>query len=345
MGRILDRFLEERGYLMVIYPEKGKGYPSKHITSSKKIKIPFYENPGITESKASRLATYKLLGRNSDLYSYLGADSRSINLEITLTLPALAQFMKKTPWTDNAITLDNAPKFKFLKKTDPAPRDSGIITQDDLSEDATTLSRKSSSSNTDAGGNTYTQNGALRLKNSIENYDKQFRVLRNNGEALADLLGIPQEETLDAETPPDPEGIRAAYLYYINIFRSTVLGSEETGIGCPIVRLNFGPMYQDVPLLVSKYDVSMSKQAGFDVATLLPRQVVIKLSTFEIRVGDFTRHKPGKFEVDDNVATWESPLSYGTVDPRTEPRLTNVPIPRLGRFSGPGDSFNIPRRI
>lgn len=343
-----ERYLEERAYLLIVYPEKGKGHSSKSITSSKKVKLPFYENPIIQESKSSRLATYKLLGRNSDLYSYLGADSRTINLEVSLTLPHLFHFLYSAPWIDNGITLDSAPKFKFLKRNEPKPdsfyANQPLTTLDDLDEDATSLARKNSSAETDPNANTYTKNGAMKIKSSITSYDQEYDTLINNQGAVEALIGdlLPQSVAEGAE--PDPKSVRAAYLYYINLLRSTVLGSEELGIGCPVVRLNFGALYQDIPVIVTKYDLDIEDRFGYDVATLLPRRVSIKLQMQELRVGDFSSHRPKQGQADDNVQTWESVLNYGTTDPRSEARLSRPRITNFNNFGGPGDSFNIPRR-
>jgi len=61
--------------------------------SSFKVRIPFFENPQITENKQARLGKYKLIGRNSNLYSFLGADSTQINLVFNITLPNLFSFL------------------------------------------------------------------------------------------------------------------------------------------------------------------------------------------------------------------------------------------------------------
>lgn len=344
-AQVGERYLEERAYLLIVFPEKGKGHSSKSITSSKKVKLPFYENPIIQESKASRLATYKLLGRNSDLFSYLGADARTINLEVSLTLPHLHHFLYSTPWLDNGITLDSAPKFKFLKREQPKPdpfyANEPLRTLDDLDEDSTSLARKNSN---DPTGSTYTKNGAMIIKSSIASYDQEYDTLINNDAAVDALVGdlLPQSVADSAE--PDPKSVRAAYLYYINLLRATVLGSEELGIGCPIVRLNFGALYQDIPLIVTKYDLDIEDRFGYDTATLLPRRVTIKMQMLEVRVGDFSAHRPKQGQADDNVPTWESVLNYGTTDPRESARITRPRVTTFNNFGGPGDSYNIPRR-
>lgn len=66
---------------------------NKQKKSSFKVRIPFFENPTITENKQARLGKYKLIGRNSNLYSFLGADSTQLTLAFNITLPNLFNFL------------------------------------------------------------------------------------------------------------------------------------------------------------------------------------------------------------------------------------------------------------
>ena len=50
-------------------------------------KLPFYENIEIKESKKANLVSYDTVGRNSSLYTYTGASSRSLKLSFSLSLP------------------------------------------------------------------------------------------------------------------------------------------------------------------------------------------------------------------------------------------------------------------
>jgi len=312
-AQVTDRHLHDRGYITLVFPEKGKGKLTKSITSNKKVKIPFFENPVIQESKQSRLATYKLIGRNSDLFSYLGADARTIQLRMTLTLPHLFHFMHSTPWIDKDTMFDKVPKFNIVKKNLTNillnDRTETIYKRDDITDRGSRLARKFVNGEIDAAVDSYYSQDAVRLKDSIQAFEAEY----------SELLGADSYQ-LD----PDSRGVRAAYLYYINLLRATTLGSEELGLGCPIIRLNFGPLYQDVPCIASKYSLESDQQAGYDISTMLPRRVTFNLDLHEVRVGDFTSHSPERFgPSDDNVPTWDSVVQTGTFDPRAEPRLSN----------------------
>ena len=364
--KLTDRFLPERAYLLLVYPERGKGRNTKGIHSNKKIKIPFYENPIIIENKTSRLATYKILGRNSDLFSFLGADSRSITIDTSFTLPHLFQFMKSGPWTSKDLMFDQVPKFTFLRRDIRNILSSeGSYTQDQLDEKSTALARKGVQSEVDAAINGYYGQDALRIKDSMKIFESQYNELLTNDSGISKEevslalggsrasgggpLDLPKD--IRANLIPSFEGssdarqVKAAYLYYINLLRSCVLGSEELGLGPPIIRLNYGPLYQDVPCIVTQYNLEADQAAGYDIETLLPRKITMNLSLLEIRVGDFSAHSPEKFGLpDDNVPTWESVLKYGTVDPRSEPRLTNPSTMDQYRNAKESDRQTLARR-
>jgi len=341
---VADRFLEERGYMMLVYPE-ANGPKGKAITSRKKIKIPFYENPQITENKAARYATYKLIGRNSNLYSYLGADSRLITLNFYLTLPHLAFFMKNTPWINKEFLFNQVPKFNVVKRELKTFLNESSPNMNSLDRDleANNMARLSVGNSIKKQVDSYYNQDAVRTPQTIDSFEQQFKELKSNdaGEELerANLSpaagGGPTSQYLNTraqlfanltkqESQQDSGKTKASYLYYINLIRSTVIGSSELGLGAPILRLNFGPLFQDVPFITKKYNINIEQSAGYDIETLLPNRVKITLNLEEVRTGDFSTHNPQPFgESDDNVATWESLFAHGTLDPRSEPRLMN----------------------
>ena len=51
------------------------------------VEMPFFENVKITENKKAKYQKYSMISRSSSLYSYLGADSRSLSLSFNMTLP------------------------------------------------------------------------------------------------------------------------------------------------------------------------------------------------------------------------------------------------------------------
>ena len=82
---IIDRKLPERANLKFYFPNTSDGKPYFVVT------LPFFENPSIKESKKARFQRYSLISRSSNLYSYLGADSRKLNLSFHITLPHILE--------------------------------------------------------------------------------------------------------------------------------------------------------------------------------------------------------------------------------------------------------------
>lgn len=336
-GRVTigERFLEDRAYLLITYPEKKE---DQVVYSGKKAKIPFYETPMITESQTPRYAKYQLLGRNSNLMSFLGADSRTFNLSFTLTLPHLQFFLKESPWESLSEKVESA-KFDIKSETQntPAvitdPRIPGVKIKVNNVNDGALLDSLAE----ERGFKDFQAQDGFKSTDTIRYHEDDFLNLRAQELGVgAEALRANQEseggfiaEGLAALLPePEPEktvmDIKAAFYYYINLLRSTTIGSARMGLGPPIVRLNFGPLYQDVPCITTKYDLSVEGPAGYDKKTLLPNRVKFTLNLMEVRVGNFGSHldiyadSPDPF---DDVPTWESVLKHGTVDPRLGPRL------------------------
>ena len=332
-GRVTlgERFLEDRAYLLITYPEKKD---DQVVYSGKKAKIPFYETPMITESQTPRYAKYQLLGRNSNLMSFLGADSRTFNLSFTLTLPHLQFFLKESPW-ESLATKMNDKMFDIISDPNSEINNPWLTPEESILafEDAVLEAEELAVED-------YNAQDGIKATNTIKYHENDFFNLRAGelGINPSDLTAaIEYQEkfqegilTKIASILPQPEpdktvmDIKAAFYYYVNLLRSTTIGSARMGLGPPIVRLNFGPLYQDVPCITTKYDLSVEGPAGYDKKTLLPNRVKFTLNLMEVRVGNFGSHldiyadSPDPF---DDVPTWESVLKHGTVDPRLGPRL------------------------
>tara|TARA_R110000824_G_C15103662_1_gene666491 strand:+ start:31 stop:831 length:801 start_codon:yes stop_codon:yes gene_type:complete len=102
-------------------------------------------------------------------------------------------------------------------------------------------------------------------------------------------------------------------IYWVNIIRSSVTNNTDNPIyGPPIIRLNHGIMYQDIPCICQNYSISHEENAGYDLDTLLPRRLKITMKLEEFRAGDygdFTRGKNADPIKRDNLAGWEAVIS------------------------------------
>ena len=79
MSYIIDRKLPQKTFLRFYFPSETGGNPST-------VTLPFYENPTIKEDKRAKYKKYNLISRSSQLYGYMGADSRRFSLDFPISL-------------------------------------------------------------------------------------------------------------------------------------------------------------------------------------------------------------------------------------------------------------------
>jgi len=105
-------------------------------------------------------------------------------------------------------------------------------------------------------------------------------------------------------------------MYWINIIRtSTLNNSRDTKLGPPIIRLNHGAMYNNVPCVCDDFSIKVDSKTTYDIKTLIPHVIEINMSLHENRVGDFTEYVPYDSISGDNTTGWDGFLNFGTMDP------------------------------
>ena len=109
-----NRDLHNRSKLSFHY-DKGGG----NISISR---LPFFENIKVDESKSARWKKYNVVSRSSDLYAYLGADSRKLSLSFSMTLPHIQSLIDDVGWTNYKDLQIEDPKEEF-SKAPPDPTD------------------------------------------------------------------------------------------------------------------------------------------------------------------------------------------------------------------------------
>jgi len=320
-SKLGDRQFEERAFLEFFFYQEPFSFlriPSIDVYPEfQKVKVPIFENPTISESKSARLSRYKPIGRNGDLYSFLGSDSRQITLSFNMTLPHIldhaqltTEVYKKKGYFDtlfNGREIDDAEKTKF---------EEGVKSQfyPTLSETDLLKSIKA-----------YEEKMISELEKNPLGFGGITQAILN----FTNLFGI---NDLDAARSNRLEGrlkvtkVKALYYFWTNILRTSTLGGPN-GMPPPIIRLTFGPLFQRVPFIASKYSMSIDEQSGYDLLTLLPRRIKFSLNLEEIRMGNFSKYAPidsggGGYEVvmeSENPADWSAVLIYGTTDPRLGP--------------------------
>tara|TARA_R100001377_G_C3188637_1_gene109598 strand:+ start:162 stop:1175 length:1014 start_codon:yes stop_codon:yes gene_type:complete len=319
----IDRGLPERSKLQFFFPNPAEGEDYYVVA------LPFFENPRITERKKARYQTYQTISRSSNMYSYLGADSRQITVEFNMTLDHILD-------SGNIYLERYAPilRGEFNQDTERA-RFAKLQTQNTSESPASrlayqykTLSNVKSSAeqvlNSDfmqRGGNSFhaVRDNIVKvygLEDADLSSEEAKSVLRvasvNRNEQLVTSLTSPPPT--DFETTDKLKAIDVI-IYWVNIIRSSVINNSQNPLyGPPIIRLTHGILYEDVPCVCKDYSLSYNDAAGFDIKTLLPRQIKITMKLEESRTGNF-----GVFDgmsensrTRDNLAGWESVVTKPT---------------------------------
>ena len=315
---IIDRRLEDRSFLSFNYSKGGELY--------KIVTLPFFEDVVVEEQKRARLHSYNLLSRSSDLYSYLGAESRKLSLSFSMTLPHIIdsiKFVGRAGYIEDKILATfTGGKQPFLAPTQFFTQESTVqeakydyLVSGDLKDDVNYIA------NTEWGQKGITP---LEKKKLIERYD--------SGAVQADLLeqgptvtNTPGSTTVSLSTEgfdgidsltPDRDALIDTITFWVNIIRTCVSNdSSDVTNGPPVIRFNHGILYQDVPCLCKDYSISYDKMAGFDIDTLLPRKIDVSMSLEEFRQGDLGEYSYGEVVKRDNLAGWEAVFDKGTIDP------------------------------
>ena len=108
--------------------------------------------------------------------------------------------------------------------------------------------------------------------------------------------------------------------WWVNVIRSsTTNNTKNPKLGPPIILLKHGPLYRDAKFICEGYEISTEELAGYDLASLLSRRVIVTMNLAEIKAGDFEDYKPGDEIKGDNLTGWDSLLDYGIMDPANDP--------------------------
>lgn len=269
--------------------------------------MPFFENPTITESQSANYQEYNPIGRAGSLYSYGGSPSRQVNLSFNLTLPVLLEHIRNTdPWTnpkmaatrqaivDKMKSLAGQKVFfsNFKPGDDPIPALKKSFAAEDKVEKAM--------------GGSFT-NPEVRI---LDEFYEQS--LDEADKALFSLRKV-QSRALDGDGAKYRQAVIAKLANFIRIIRTTTTNHAQNPVyGPPVVRLNWGIMYENVPFITKSYDIEPIPDGGFDQRTLMPRQLRISMELAETRnVGKFSRS--GDVAGRDNLGGWEVLIEKGGI--------------------------------
>ena len=329
---IVDRALPERSKLRFYFPVPKQGDDYYVVT------MPFFENLSIKESKKARYQKYSLISRSSNLYSYLGADSRMINLSFNITLPHIMDEHPDTTYDKYVIPPDDSDNVEGEKRKFKAPHnpDQGVkgrafvLGTEYTQKLAVDSARQVLTTDWALSGMSDIEKYNLRVHYGIDSIEKTVATtiplsFLNSFGLLNTTLKKTHSELsntiVNYQADLAKRRIIDIIIYWTNIIRSSVTNYSENPIyGPPIIRLNHGILYQDVPCICTNYSIDYNEQAGYDLDTLLPRQLRISMKLEEIRTGDFGKFSPEDSNNPikrDNLAGWESVVlgSTNSMDP------------------------------
>ena len=323
---IVNRALPERTKLMFYFPMPSVG--SNYYT----VELPFFENVSIKESKKAKYQKYSLISRSSNLYSYLGADSRSIKVTFNMSLPHILEehpevnFDKYISYIQDKDNVElEKQKFKEPYKAQSIPE--GMAFK--LGTEYTKTFAKDSASQ--VLQSKWAQQGITSAERRalIDLYGLDPTLTESEAVAarrvtltsIADsFVNSTKVTSLDFnESKQQKAKVIDLIIYWTNIIRSSVVNYSKNPIyGPPVIRLNHGILYQNIPCICTNYSIDYNEAAGYDMDTLLPRQLKITLSLEEFRTGDFQEFVPDGTVVErDNLAGWEAVVlgSTNSMDP------------------------------
>lgn len=123
---------------------------------------------------------------------------------------------------------------------------------------------------------------------------------------------------------PADDKITQLVMHWINLIRSSVVNNADDFSPPPLIRLNHGTMYRNVPCVCFGYDISHDESAGYERTSMLPKRLNISMNLKELR-----RNKIIQFfelvdaplpiinSVDDSPKGWEQVINGKSMDPVT----------------------------
>tara|TARA_R110000803_G_scaffold185166_1_gene247526 strand:+ start:1653 stop:2696 length:1044 start_codon:yes stop_codon:yes gene_type:complete len=338
---IVDRALPERANLMFYFPVPTQG--SDYYV----IELPFFENVSIKESKKARYQKYSMISRSSNLYSYLGADSRNLNLSFNLTLPHILDEhpninLDEYVNYDRSVENVEGEKERFREPFKAGATPTGMAfelgtkyTQDLARTSAQQVLRDNNISNALNAEDQHFMQGRYGLhdENSINPWKDRdtAEVFKSSNQEDYGNLWVPPPGYRQSNAADQNLGnlthvqnnqvkyrIIDLIIYWTNIIRSSVVNNAKNPIyGPPVIRLRHGILYQDIPCICTNYSIDYNEAAGYDMDTLLPRQLKINMKLEEIRTGDFGEFDTTNIIRKDNLAGWEAVVEdeYHSMDP------------------------------
>jgi len=305
----VKRFLQERSFLVFEFPKPGSGGDREFCI------LPFFENISIVEDQKANFAVYDLIGRAGNLYGYMGAKSRTFKLNFRMNVKHIQHIFHREgvtiqDFSFKTVSSDNKEELRKLFINPPS-----------------LLGQVSSKL-----GNTLSEKAAFDYMSLLlrdPDYSKNIKANNQDSESTfnqrisdvsADERSIKKAERerskfLDGVAKTNPFGYTINFvIWWVNLIRtSTINNSQNSVYGPPIIRINHGLLYNNVPCICTNYSFREAVNTTYDVPNLFPDIIEVSMSLEEIR-NSGEPYEKGK-ENGDSVAGWNDFLRNKTMDP------------------------------
>jgi hypothetical protein len=288
---ITDRLLPERCFLNYVY-----------LGSESPIfkKLPFYSNIDISESRKPSYDIKQGANEAESTYNFVRIDNRKIDLNFDLNLNHFIE-------TNSIFNYQNTETNEDKKELDKQKFSIGADVEKNEVPYSRELLEKYSINET-----VYNSYGDSYNYYKNKTYKKQFSVFPRFSDPFTPPLppellepfintyyttGIsPNKERLEEDIlnaffvkslriNDDLEIHKQldAFIYLINVLRSGVLFKDgQTGVP-PIIFLNYGVLYQNIPCLCLNYDIKIQQDSPYELGSLLPHHLRVSMSLVEAR--------------------------------------------------------------
>ena len=219
-------------------------------------RLPFFENPKISESRNAVYASHDIVNRNEPYRLWVGAKAKKVNVSFNITGPHLVTFAK-TLMSDQVKGALMSQGFKdYLRDLIKEQNDMELMPQDEG-----------------------TFRGGVSGLGSYGTYRTTLNTLEaREGEGSIGDQASPRRHLV------------IYTMYLLNLIRSSVIGSTNTSspdggtayqksyIPAPIIFLTHGVMYDKEPFIATNYSINFDGKHGYEELSMLPRVISIKLT-------------------------------------------------------------------
>jgi len=304
-----EHALEERGFIRFTYPEYLESVNTvdtvwtrifignlqlpeeKLFNRVDRItrKLPFFENPQITERRTANYANTNIFLRNEPVRLYTGSGPRRINLKLTYTLPHIAQFLGNYLNNPAILTDQEVEDLQSIKAK------------------VSSLLKKQSGIGAPPEGGKYAGNGTV-VSRSGKLVGLSETTIRTDGDnnpgdgprmpshRNVQLKGADNQFYFNAQAIFNEYHVELTHIieYMLNVARSSVIGTVQSleKFGPPVGHLNMGIVYNDMPVIVKDYRINFDYANGMDHASLFSRVITIDLTLEEFRQDKGLLHGP-----------------------------------------------------